>query len=108
MSTSVIRHPGLNVNVTVPTESVPTWVKSGWQLVSTAVAGTVFSTLDGDVGGLINAGGSTSVALRGVTTTAARLSAVTLGVGAQAYDSTLHKPIWSDGTVWRDAAGTAV
>jgi hypothetical protein len=24
------------------------------------------------------------------------------------YDTTLNKPIWSDGTVWRDAAGTAV
>jgi hypothetical protein len=28
--------------------------------------------------------------------------------GGMVYDSTLHKPIWSDGTVWRDAAGTAV
>ena len=28
--------------------------------------------------------------------------------GAQWYDTTLSKPIWHDGTVWRDAAGTAV
>jgi hypothetical protein len=31
-----------------------------------------------------------------------------VGVGAMVYDTTLHKPIWSDGTVWRDATGTAV
>jgi hypothetical protein len=37
-----------------------------------------------------------------------RPSASTSGVGAQVYDSTLSKPIWSDGTVWRDAAGSAV
>lgn len=37
-----------------------------------------------------------------------RPSASTAGVGAQVYDTTLSKPIWSDGTVWRDAMGTAV
>jgi putative cofactor-binding repeat protein len=40
--------------------------------------------------------------------TGSRPSAVTVGAGAQVYDTTLSKPIWSDGTVWRDAAGTAV
>ncbi|MDB5185271.1 MAG: hypothetical protein JWN38_1079 [Candidatus Saccharibacteria bacterium] len=44
----------------------------------------------------------------GVYTTASRPSAVTAGAGTSIYDSTLSKPIWSDGTVWRDAAGTAV
>jgi len=33
---------------------------------------------------------------------------VTSGDGAMIYDTTLNKPIWSDGAVWRDAAGTAV
>jgi hypothetical protein len=28
--------------------------------------------------------------------------------GTPFYDTTLSKPIWADGTVWRDAAGTAV
>lgn len=43
---------------------------------------------------------------RGVT--GSRPSAVNGGVGTTYYDTTLSKPIWSDGTVWRDAAGTAV
>lgn len=42
------------------------------------------------------------------STTAARPSAVTLKAGAMIYDSTLKKPLWSDGTVWRDATGAAV
>lgn len=43
----------------------------------------------------------------GVAPTGARPNAATVGAGAQFYDSTLSKPIWSDGTIWRDAAGTA-
>lgn len=42
------------------------------------------------------------------TTTGGRPSASASGAGTQVYDTTLSKPIWSDGTVWRDAAGTAV
>jgi hypothetical protein len=37
-----------------------------------------------------------------------RPAAATVGVGAQFYDTSLQKPIWSDGTNWRDAAGTIV
>jgi hypothetical protein len=44
----------------------------------------------------------------GSSTTAARPSAVTALVGAMWYDTTLGKPIFSDGAVWRDAAGAAV
>jgi hypothetical protein len=44
----------------------------------------------------------------GLFTTALRPSAVTLGRGAEIYDTTLNKPVWSDGTNWRDAAGTIV
>lgn len=44
----------------------------------------------------------------GQAVTASRPSAVTVGVGSQFFDTTLNKPIWSDGAVWRDAAGTAV
>lgn len=40
--------------------------------------------------------------------TGSRPSATTSGMGAQIYDSTIHKPLWSDGTVWRDAMGNAV
>lgn len=42
------------------------------------------------------------------TTTAGRPPAAAAGAGAQMYDTTLNKPIWSDGTNWRDAAGTVV
>jgi hypothetical protein len=44
----------------------------------------------------------------GVFTTATRPSAATFGAGTHIYDTTLSKPIWSDGTAWRDAAGTVV
>jgi hypothetical protein len=39
---------------------------------------------------------------------AGRPAASSVRDGAMMYDTTLNKPIWSDGTVWRDAAGTAV
>jgi hypothetical protein len=41
-------------------------------------------------------------------TTAARPSAATLGARTPYYDLTLNKPVWSDGTVYRDATGTTV
>lgn len=44
----------------------------------------------------------------GLNITANRPSAVTVGVGSQFYDTTLHMPIWSDGAVWRDAMHNAV
>lgn len=44
----------------------------------------------------------------GQAATASRPSAATRGKGAQFYDTTLNRPIWSDGVTWRDAAGTAV
>jgi hypothetical protein len=42
------------------------------------------------------------------STTAARPAAAAAGVGATYYDTTLSKAAWSDGTVWRDAAGVVV
>lgn len=46
--------------------------------------------------------------MTGQGATASRPSASTVGQGAQWFDQTLHKPIWSDGTNWRDASGTVV
>jgi hypothetical protein len=40
--------------------------------------------------------------------TGSRPTAASAGVGAMIYDTTLSKPIWSNGTVWKDAAGTTV
>ncbi len=55
--------------------------------------------------GVINAGEALRTG-RGATGT--RPSAATVGSGGMWYDSTLDKPIWSDGANWRDAAGTLV
>lgn len=41
-------------------------------------------------------------------TTAGRVAASSAGAGAHYYDTTLNKPVWSDGTNWRDATGTIV
>jgi len=38
-------------------------------------------------------------------TTATRPSAATAGTGTNIFDTTLGKPIWSDGTNWKDATG---
>lgn len=43
----------------------------------------------------------------GQYSTGARPSASAAGAGAMIYDTTLHIPLWSDGTDWRDAAGDA-
>lgn len=51
--------------------------------------------------------GAASVVQTGRAVTASR-PAPGGSVGAMFYDTTLAKPIFSDGTVWRDAAGTAV
>jgi hypothetical protein len=61
-------------------------------------------------GGALNAGAITasSVITSGKSITGSRPSASTAGAGAQWFDTTLNKPIWSDGSVWRDAVGNAV
>ena len=41
-------------------------------------------------------------------TTATRPTASSQGVGAMIFDTNLNKPIWSDGSAWKDATGTAV
>jgi hypothetical protein len=44
----------------------------------------------------------------GIGATGARPSASAVGPGAQWFDSTLNKPIWSDGVNWRDAIGNLI
>jgi hypothetical protein len=81
-------------------------------------------TQDADVVGTLNVGTGLGVGASGVRSdgdltarrvvrpgtavTASRPAATAVGAGAMFFDTTLAKPIWSDGTVWRDAAGTAV
>lgn len=40
--------------------------------------------------------------------TGSRPTAASAGAGSMLYDITISKPVWSDGTTWRDASGTAV
>lgn len=40
--------------------------------------------------------------------TSKRPAANSVSTGSHIYDTTLNKPIWSDGTNWRDAAGLVV
>lgn len=47
------------------------------------------------------------IVLFGKSSTGSRPSASSMN-GGMYYDTTLNKPIWSDGTNWRDAAGTIV
>jgi hypothetical protein len=56
-------------------------------------------------GGQVNV--NAPMATQAVATTA-RPAASSVPAGTQIYDSTLNKPIWSNGTIWHDAAGTAV
>jgi hypothetical protein len=51
---------------------------------------------------------STQAFETGEAATGSRPSAASVSAGAQFYDTTLGKPIWSNGTVWKDAAGTTV
>jgi hypothetical protein len=44
----------------------------------------------------------------GAVATGSRPSASTAGAGACMFDTTLGKPIWSNGTIWVDATGTTV
>lgn len=41
-------------------------------------------------------------------TTATRPAANTVEAGASIFDTTLGKPVWSDGAAWKDATGTVV
>jgi hypothetical protein len=51
--------------------------------------------------------GAANVFVTGKNVTASRPLA-SIGAGAQFYDTTLHKPIWSDGATWRDASGASI
>lgn len=78
------------------------------------------AVLEESVPGQIRIGGTGPVTLAGSEvqinsplrischSTDSRPPASSAGQGAQIYDTTLSKPIWSDGTEWRDAAGSVV
>ena len=74
-------------------------------LIDSLNAGTVTGDLSLEGTALVKA-----LALAAVSAgaTGSRPSAVIVGAGGQYYDTTLSKPIWSDGSVWRDSAGTGV
>ena len=66
---------------------------------------TSFLWRDGNFSRYVRAGTAVQT---GAVATGSRPSASTAGAGAMVFDTTLNKPIWSDGTNWRDATGTTV
>jgi hypothetical protein len=56
-------------------------------------------------GGQINANGPLRIS---PYSTAMRPSATSLDAGTMIFDTSLKKPIWSDGVKWRDASGVEV
>jgi Pectate lyase superfamily protein len=64
-------------------------------------------TLERTAAGTIGVGAGHAIKT-GRAVTGSRPSASTVGEGAMFYDTTLDKPIWSDGTNWKDATGTTV
>ena len=52
--------------------------------------------------------GATNVFKTGRGATASRPSASAVGAGANFFDTTLNRPIWSNGSSWVDASGAAV
>jgi hypothetical protein len=69
--------------------------------------GTFDVRLEHLAAGVIGVGAGQAIRT-GVGATGSRPSAVTVGAGSMFYDTTLSKPIWSNGTVWKDATGTNV
>jgi hypothetical protein len=69
-----------------------------------AATDTTFGRLAAKVFGV----GTDNVIRSGLNATASRPTPAAAGAGSMFYDTTLSKPIWSDGTTWRDATGTAV
>lgn len=74
---------------------------------TTSLAGTTDITLSREAASVL-ALGADDAFKTGKAVTGSRPSAATVGVGAQFFDTTLNIPIWSNGTVWKDAAGNTV
>jgi hypothetical protein len=81
---------------------------------STATGADINQGVNINLDGLILDGFTTTYDCNGVgatggwSTTANRPNPALVARGGKWYDTTLAKPIWSDGTVYRDATGTAV
>jgi hypothetical protein len=82
--------------------------------VVTAPVGSIYLRNDGSTGTVVyskksgtgNTGWQTLAQQNTVFTTAGRPAASTIGNGSQIYDSDLQLPLWSNGSSWKDAAGT--
>ena len=62
------------------------------------VLGLYFNTIDNAIAGLITPASGTT----------ANRPTLQLQIGQIYYDTTLQIPIWYNGTVWKNASGTAV
>lgn len=76
----------------------------GWHAFNTSAPDVTFGRLAANTVGVPD----DDVIRTGRGATGSRPTASTVGDGSMWYDTTLKKPIWSDGTSWRDAAGTVV
>lgn len=90
---------GVSVDIPAETFGLPVWIGNtgSWTMIGTGAAW----------------GSGTEINGYGIMTPAKypggnEPSAVTQGKGAMFYHTTNNKPYWSDGTVWRDAVGTAL
>ena len=77
--------------------------KPGFEFDSAGAVPPVAYGVAGSSGGGIISVKVGDVIRTGRNVTGSRPSASASGAGAMFYDTTLSKPIWSDGTVWRDA-----
>lgn len=97
------------IETKVNSESRGRWLlrasgKQEWTDGSSATTRAIFEMILNGVLGT----GATDCFRTGVVSTGSRPSAATVGKGSSIFDSTLNKPIWSNGTIWVDAAGSAV
>jgi hypothetical protein len=88
------------------TELTPLWLTSALPPGPVAPTPTQYAELTAQMATLASvAGGAVHVPAHA---TADRPTPAAAGIGGAIYDSTLSKPIWSDGAAWRDATGTIV
>ncbi len=99
-----------NITLVSPTEQSTTGTPVAGIMVEPGSTATVINP--STVTAPVYAAGTTTVVGNGIRppgfATGSRPSASAAGAGTSVYDTTLHKPIWSSGTAWLDAAGNAV
>lgn len=85
------------------------WGAGSPEGVTTTDTGSIFINYGTGFGAFLKASGSGNTGWQAIGaqpfTTTERPTAASAGVGGSYFDTTLNKPLWSDGTNWRDATG---